>query len=89
MEGKIDSDTQGSIVIRESILIFRCEFGGCMSEDRFTSLETIVSFHEDTIQKLNEVVYRQQIEIDKLEERVDNLIQMIQAPDEHTEPKNE
>lgn len=60
-----------------------------MSEDRFTSLETIVSFHEDTIQKLNEVVYRQQIEIDKLEERVDNLIQMIQAPDEHTEPKNE
>ncbi len=60
-----------------------------MSEDRFTSLETIVSFHEDTIQKLNDIVYKQQLEIDKLEERVDRLIQLLESPGEHGEPTNE
>jgi len=86
---EIDSGIGDYIVIKESILIFRYESGGCMSEDRFTSLETIVSFHEDTIQKLNDIVYKQQLEIDKLEEKVDNLIQMLEASSEHSEPKNE
>jgi len=60
-----------------------------MSEKRFTALETMVAYHEDTIQKLNDIVYKQQLEIDKLEERVDNLIQMLEASSEHSEPKNE
>jgi uncharacterized coiled-coil protein SlyX len=51
-----------------------------MSDDRFANLETIVSFHEDTIQKLNDTVYKQQLEIDKLEEKVDALMQLLRAP---------
>jgi len=53
-----------------------------MSEDRFASLETMLAYHEDTIQKLNDVVYQQQIKIDKLEEKVDALDQLIQAPEQ-------
>ncbi len=53
-----------------------------MDDDRFANLETVVAFHEDTIQKLNDVVYKQQIEIDKLEERVENLYKMLQEPGE-------
>jgi uncharacterized coiled-coil protein SlyX len=64
-----------------------------MSDERFANLETIVSFHEDTIQKLNDVVYKQQLKIDKLEERVENLMQLLQAPGEQIrverEPKTE
>jgi uncharacterized coiled-coil protein SlyX len=44
-----------------------------MSEKRFTALETMVAYHEDTIQKLNEVVYKQQVVIDKLKEKVDSF----------------
>jgi uncharacterized coiled-coil protein SlyX len=64
-----------------------------MSDERFANLETIVSFHEDTIQKLNDVVYKQQLKIDKLEERVENLTQLLQAPGDllsvEREPKPE
>lgn len=67
--------------------------GGCMSDDRFENLETMVAFHEDTIQKLNEVVYKQQLQIDKLEEKVERLAQLMAAPGDmsrsETEPKNE
>ncbi len=51
-----------------------------MKDDRFANLETVVSFHEDTIQKLNDVVYKQQLMIDRLEERVESLIRLIQSP---------
>jgi uncharacterized coiled-coil protein SlyX len=51
-----------------------------MSDERFANLETIVSFHEDTIQKLGDVVYRQQLKIDKLEEKVESLTQFLHAP---------
>ncbi len=51
-------------------------------DERFANLETIVSFHEDTIQKLNDVIYKQQIKIDKLEEQVGNLMKHFQTPDE-------
>ncbi|MCE5273743.1 MAG: SlyX family protein [Syntrophaceae bacterium] len=47
-----------------------------MSEKRFTALETMVAYHEDTIQKLNEVIYKQQVMIDKLEEKIDALMKL-------------
>ncbi|HNY66477.1 MAG TPA: SlyX family protein [Deltaproteobacteria bacterium] len=55
-----------------------------MNDDRFANLETMVAFHEDTIQKLNDVVYKQQIKIDKLEERVKVLSQLLEVPGELT-----
>ncbi|HOD72653.1 MAG: hypothetical protein BWZ01_02133 [Deltaproteobacteria bacterium ADurb.BinA179] len=62
-----------------------------MSDDRFANLETIVAFHEDTIQKLNDTVYKQQLEIDRLEEKVEALMQLLGAPggalDEGSGPK--
>jgi SlyX protein len=48
-----------------------------MSEKRFTALETMVAYHEDTIQKLNDVVYKQQVTIDKLEEMIDSLARQL------------
>jgi uncharacterized coiled-coil protein SlyX len=51
-----------------------------MSDERFDNLETIVSFHEDTLQKLGDVLYKQQLKIDKLEERVESLTRILQAP---------
>lgn len=51
-----------------------------MSDDRFADLETMVAFHEDAIQKLNDTVYKQQLAIDRLEERVEALIQVLRAP---------
>ena len=53
-----------------------------MSEERFDNLETMVAFHEDTIQKLNEVVYEQQVKIEKLEEQVQALTKLIQTSDQ-------
>jgi uncharacterized coiled-coil protein SlyX len=64
-----------------------------MSDERFANLETIVSFHEDALQKLGDVVYRQQLTIDRLEEKVENLTQLLQAPGDlprsERETKNE
>jgi uncharacterized coiled-coil protein SlyX len=64
-----------------------------MNDERFAKLETIVSFHEDTLQKLNDVIYKQQLKIDKLEEQVDNLTQFLQVPGDllrvEREPKPE
>ncbi len=37
-----------------------------MSEERLVELETKVTFQEHTIQELSDVIYRQQLEIDKL-----------------------
>jgi uncharacterized coiled-coil protein SlyX len=56
--------------------------GGRMSEERFANLETMVAFHEDTIQKLNDVIYEQQVKIDKLEEQVKALTKLIQTSDQ-------
>ncbi|MGC9325474.1 MAG: SlyX family protein [Desulfomonilia bacterium] len=49
-----------------------------MSEERFATLETMVAYHEDTIQKLNDVVYKQQLIIDRLEERVEAITRLLQ-----------
>ncbi len=53
-----------------------------MSEKRFTALETMVAYHEDTIQKLNDVVYRQQVTIDRLEEKIDALTRHVKDADQ-------
>ena len=53
-----------------------------MSEERFAKLETMVAFHEDTIQKLNDVIYEQQVKIDKLEEQVQALTKLLQTVDQ-------
>jgi len=52
-----------------------------MSEKRFTALETMVAYHEDTIQKLNDVIYKQQITIEKLEEKIDALVRLMNTGD--------
>jgi uncharacterized coiled-coil protein SlyX len=53
-----------------------------MSDKRFTALETMVAYHEDTIQKLNDVVYKQQIMIDKLKDKIDTLARLLQAAEQ-------
>ena len=53
-----------------------------MSEERFANLETMVAFHEDTIQKLNDVIYEQQVKIDKLDEQVQALTKLLQTSDQ-------
>ncbi|HOS97619.1 MAG TPA: SlyX family protein [Deltaproteobacteria bacterium] len=53
-----------------------------MSEKRFTTLETMVAYHEDTIQKLNDVVYKQQVMIDRMEERIEALARLLQGTDQ-------
>ena len=53
-----------------------------MSEKRFTALETMVAYHEDTIQKLNDVVYKQQVTIDRLEEKIDALARHLKDADQ-------
>jgi len=53
-----------------------------MSDKRFTTLETMVAYHEDTIQKLNDVVYKQQIMIDKLEEKIDSLARILRIAEQ-------
>ncbi|HOJ14352.1 MAG TPA: SlyX family protein [Deltaproteobacteria bacterium] len=48
-----------------------------MSEKRFTTLETMVAYHEDTLQKLNDVVYKQQVMIDKLQDKLEALTRLV------------
>jgi uncharacterized coiled-coil protein SlyX len=56
--------------------------GDTMSEKRFTALETMVAYHEDTIQKLNDVIYKQQLEIDRLKEKVDSFARLLKDADQ-------
>ena len=51
-----------------------------MSEERFARMETMLAFQEDTIQKLNDVIYKQQVQIEKLEEKVASLIEYLKNP---------
>ncbi len=39
-----------------------------MNENRFVDIETRIAYQEDTIQQLNDVVTKQQKQIDQLEE---------------------
>ena len=60
-----------------------------MSDKRFTTLETMVAYHEDTIQKLNDVVYKQQIMIDKLEEKIDSLARILRITEQSVADESE
>lgn len=62
-----------------------------MSDDRFANLETMVAFHEDTIQELSDTVYKQQLAIDRLEERVEAMSHLLRAAGQapHPEPEPE
>lgn len=44
-----------------------------MNEDRLVDIETRLAFQEDTLQQLNDVVYRQQGQIDRLTARAEAL----------------
>lgn len=48
-------------------------------EDRLTELETKLSFAEDLIDELNRVVYRQQAQIDLMQQQITLLHQQVQA----------
>ncbi len=48
-------------------------------ENRVIELETRLSFQEDTIHELNEVVTRQQNQIDVLQEQVSELKKRVQS----------
>jgi len=48
-------------------------------ENRLIELETRLSFQEDTIHQLNEVITRQQNQIDLLQEQVDDLKKRVQT----------
>jgi len=48
-------------------------------ENRLIELETRLSFQEDTIHQLNEVITRQQDQIDLLNEQLSELKKRVQA----------
>ena len=48
-----------------------------MSEERLVKIETQLAFQEQTIKELNDVLYQQQQEIDRLTKRVDELTESI------------
>ena len=50
-----------------------------MIEDQIIELQTKLAYQEDAIQQLNDVIYRQQQQIDKLEKLNSELQQRIAA----------
>ena len=50
-----------------------------MTDNRITELETKIAYQEHTIQELNDVVYRQQLQIDKVEVMCRHLMDRIQS----------
>jgi SlyX protein len=48
-----------------------------MSEERLVKIETQLAFQEQTIKELNDVLYEQQKEIDRLSKRVEELLKTI------------
>ena len=63
-----------------------------MAEQRITELETKVAYQEHTIQELNDVIYEQQQQIDKIEIMCRHLMDRIQSLSESgagDQPANE
>ena len=60
-------------------------------EDRLTELEIKIGFSEDLLEQLNRTVYRQQRQIDQLQQELRVLRQQMQAslPAESNEAKDE
>lgn len=46
--------------------------------DRIAELETQLAFQDDTLQTLNDIVTRQQLQIEQLESKVQMLVAQIQ-----------
>jgi SlyX protein len=51
------------------------------AEQRLTDLEIKAAFTEDTVDRLNEVVVRQQQQIDRLEHELARLLRQLDASD--------
>ena len=47
--------------------------------ERITELETLVAFQDDTIKTLNDIVARQQVALDRLANRVNQLEEHLKA----------
>lgn len=58
-----------------------------MNEDRLVDIETKIAYQEDLVQELNDVVYRQQKQIDRLEAICRSLIDHVKALSEAAEGK--
>lgn len=50
-----------------------------MIEKRILELETKAAYQEDTVEALNDIVYRQQKQIDDLQETCNRLLERISA----------
>ncbi len=63
-----------------------------MTDKRITELETKIAYQEHTLQELNDIVYRQQQQIDKVEIMCQHLMDRIQTlsdPGSGEQPTNE
>ena len=50
-----------------------------MSSDRIIEIETKLSYQEDTISKLNDIVYRQQKQLDEIQQKYELLLSSVRA----------
>ncbi|MBK7355902.1 SlyX family protein [Propionivibrio sp.] len=57
-------------------------------KDRLTELEIKTSLNEDLLEELNRTVYRQQQQIELLQEQLRFLFRQVQAHDEPAEPRS-
>ncbi len=59
-----------------------------MLEEQLINIEIKISHHEHTINELNNVIYEQQKQIDKLEQTCKALIERIKTPNGNTPDNN-
>ncbi|GGB96233.1 SlyX family protein [Pseudoduganella buxea] len=59
------------------------------SEERFIDIEIKLAHQEDLVESLNERIYEQQKQIDKLEHMLANLAERIRTTDSTQAPINE
>lgn len=75
----IDPMTSGRASYRRACLFMGgALYGRHMSEQRFVEIETKISHQEFLIEKLNQVIYQQQITIIQLDARLTALIKKFQ-----------
>ena len=59
-----------------------------MSEERLVEIETKIAFHEQTIKDLNDVIYEQQQEIERLGSICDALMKRVKELSAFTPASN-